>query len=260
MATPKIQATRNYRMFRRSSENRVVTVKEHKRLFNSMKKYGYLACFPIACHRNGSKELVVDDGQHRLTFAEQLGLQVYYTIHDSEFDIAEINSAAKVWVVRDYASKHAANGKQDYQEVIDFSEQHGVPIAMAAGMLSGTTSFGNIRGAFFGGTYKVKDRAWASLVASIYVPITTLSGSVKNVRFLQACMGVCRVKDFEAKRLLQNTQRCRERLISYSTKDAYLDMLEEIYNFGRKQLFGLKAAATMAMRDRSPLDRKRCSK
>lgn len=66
-------------------------------------------------------------------------------------------------------------------------------------------------------------------------------------------MSVCRVPDFDAGRLLQCAARCRERLVSYSTRDAYLGMLEEVYNFGRKQLFGLKSAAVMAMRDRFPI-------
>lgn len=256
MATRKIQATKNYRMFKRSDENRILDLKAHKRLEQSMKKYGFLPCFPIVCQRVG-KDLIVKEGQHRLAFAEALGLTVYWVEDDSNFDIAEINCTPKGWAPKDYALKFAANGNEVYQELLDFSEEHGVTIGLAAAMLGGTVCFNNVRDAFFSGAFKIKDRAWANAVAAIYVPCVALSKSARNARFLQACMWVCRVKEFEAKRLLQNAQRCREKFVQFSTKEAYLDMLEEVYNFGRKQLFGLKAAATMAMRERNACEVKR---
>ena len=37
---PKIHVTKNYRLFERSPENRVVDVAKHKRLARSLKKYG----------------------------------------------------------------------------------------------------------------------------------------------------------------------------------------------------------------------------
>lgn len=252
MATQKIQSTRNYRLFKRSADNRVFDLGKHKRLERSLRKYGFIPAFPIVCSRNGAKQLTVKDGQHRLTIAESLGLPVFWVEDQTDFDIAEINGTAKTWDVKDYAAKYAANGNEHYQEILDFADQHSIPIGIAAGLLAGT-GFTNVRNAYLAGEYKVKDRSFATSVAGIYVPICTLSSAVKNARFLQACMGVCRVPQFEAKRLLQNTQRCREKLVAYSTADAYLNMLEEIYNFGRKQLFGLKAAATMAMRDRNPV-------
>jgi len=51
--------------------------------------------------------------------------------------------------------------------------------------------------------------------------------------------------------MISNAGRCREKLVSYSTKEAYLDMLEDIYNFGRKNLLALKISAQQAMRDRA---------
>ena len=78
-----------------------------------------------------------------------------------------------------------------------------------------------------------------------------MSADVKNVRFLQSVMAVCRVPQFEPKRLLGNAKRCREKLVAYSTRDAYLQMLEDVYNFGRSRLFGLRAAALQALRERN---------
>lgn len=254
--TTKIQSTKNYRLFKRSTDNRVTDVKQHRKLRRSMEKYGFLPCFPIVCYRNGDKQLTVKEGQHRLTFAEQLGLPVHFVETDVDFDVAAINCTPVTWKTKDYALKYSQNGIASYQEGLDFAEQHGIPIGLAFALLAGTVSFRNIWEQFVDGQFKVKDREWAAAVAGIYVPMVTLSKDLKGARFLEACMRVCRVPEFEPKRLLQGASRCREKLVPYSTMDAYLAMLEELYNFGRKQLFGLKAAAMMAMRDRCPLTKK----
>lgn len=249
---PKVQVTKNYRLFTRSDDNRPIDEKKHRRLKLSMQKNGFLEAFPIVCRRNGAKALEVRDGQHRLMFAEFLGLPVYYLVTDQDFTIAEINGTAKVWAIVDYARNYAVAGKTDYQELLDFHELHGIPLSTCAAMMAGTTSFTNISEAYIRGNFKVKDRDWAQQVASLYVPLITLSRQVRSNRLIEACMGVCRVEKFSQKRLLQNAERCRDKLVSYSTRDAYLDMLEEIYNYGRKTLVGLKAESIMAMRDRNP--------
>lgn len=248
----KILNTRNYRLFQNNSgENRPLDIKKHRKLMESMKKYGFLECFPIVVARNGSDQLIVKDGQHRLTIAESLGLPVYYVEDKTNFDVAVVNCAAKVWALRDYAQKHAANGIKPYQEGLEFAELHQLPVGTAFGLLAGTTSFHNYYEQFLDGTFKIKDRAWADAVASIYGPLAGMSAAVRNARMLEACMAVCRVPDFDSRRLLSGAERCREKLLSYSTRDAYLDMLETVYNFGRSKLVGLKATAMMAMRERN---------
>lgn len=254
-ACPRISVTKNYRLFGRSDDNRPLDLKKHRKLESSMKRYGFLASYPIICYRAADKTLVVKDGQHRLAFAETLGLPVYYVVDDADFDVAAVNKAITTWKLADYALKHAANGLDAYQEGLDFAAQYKLPLGTAFALLAGTTSYTNVSNAFVDGTFTVKDRTWADAVASIYAPLVEMAPSVRGARFVEACMAVCRVEEFEPNRLIQNARRCREKLVSYSTKDAYLDALEEIYNFGRKSLVGLKAKAIMAMRARSACQR-----
>jgi hypothetical protein len=251
MAAPKVQITKNYRLFQRSTDNRPADEAKHRRLQKSMEKNGFLEAFPIVCRRDTNKHLVVVDGQHRLLFAESLQLPVYYIVTDQDFSIPEINNSSRGWVVYDYAKNFAERGCVDYQEVLDFHELHGIPIGISAALLSGTTGYSNVSNAFVNGSYAVKDREWAHKVATVYSSLVRLNRSLRSTRLIEACMSACRVDAFNGKRLLQNAERCRDKLVPYSTRDAYLDMLEEVYNYGRKQLFGLKAAATMAMRARS---------
>lgn len=251
MAQKKIQVTKDYRLFERSSENRITNIKKHKKLVDSMKTYGFLPEFPIVVFKNGTGKWKVRDGQHRLMIAESQGLPVYWIEASQDWDVAKINCAAKGWVLRDYAEKFKANGNKHYAEGLEFADEHHLPVGTAFALLAGYTNFSNTQDAFVDGTFKIKDRSWADAVAAIYSPLVALASPVRNARFIEACMAVCRVKDFDANRLLRNVKRCREKLVAYSTRDAYLDMLEEIYNFGCHHLVGLKAAALMAMRDRS---------
>ena len=254
----KIMTTKNYRLFHRhSDDNRPLDLKKHKKLIESMKRYGFLRCFPIVVYRekkNGDR-LIVKDGQHRLAIAETLGLPVYWVEEEIDFDVAFINGTPKGWELRDYAQKYATNGVKAYQEGMDFAEQYGLPLSMAFALLAGTTTFTNCYGPFEKGEFKVRDRKWAESVAGVYVPLVQMSPAIKNKRLVEAVMAVCRVPEFDGKRLLAGAERCREKLVPYSTRDAYLDMMEAVYNFGRKQLVGLKAAAMMAMRDRSAAGR-----
>jgi hypothetical protein len=248
-----ITATKNYRLFHRSEENRALDLKKHRKLYDSMKLYGFLACFPIVCVRDSKGDLIVKDGQHRLAIANELGLPVYYIESTEDFDVAVINCTPKTWALRDYAEKFASNGLKCYQEGIDFSDRFNIAIGTAFALLAGNTSFTNCKPAFIGGTFKVRDREWAERVAAVFSSACALSKQVNNERFILACMAACRVKEFDAARFLHGAERCREKLVAYSTRDAYLDMMEEIYNFNRarKNLVALKILAVQTMRDRA---------
>lgn len=252
----RIQVSKDYNLLKYSDGNRPLDLAKHAKLRASMVKYGFLACFPIIVRRDKDGNLVIKDGQHRFAFAQELGLYFYFFVEEVDFDTAVIIDTAKGWTVRDFAQKWANVGRVDYQEGIDFADKHGLPLGMAFGLLAGTGTFSNVQTAFRVGDFKVKDRDWAIAVAGIYGPLVLLSREVKGARMLEACMAVCRVESFDSRRLLENAKRCRELLVSYSTREAYLDMLEKVYNYGRKQLVGLKAAALMAMRDRSPANGK----
>jgi hypothetical protein len=251
VSTTRIQSTKNYEIFTRSSENRPLCMKKHRKLEESMEQYGFLRSFPIVVVRNDKGHLVIKDGQHRLAIAQSKGLTVFYAVEEVDFDVAVINSTAKTWVLADYAQKHAANGHKQYQEGIDFATQHGLPLGTAFALLAGTTTYGNIERTFVDGTFKIKDREWADAVAGIYAAITRLAPNLGSARFVEACMSVCRVKGFDSKRLLHCAGRCREKLVPYATKDAYLDLLQEVYNFGQQKLVGLKVEAQMAMKRRN---------
>lgn len=246
-----ITITKNYKLFHLSKENRELCPQRHKQLKKSMQQYGFLVSFPIVCVRNPEKKLVVKDGQHRLLFARELGLPVPYVIEQDDFDIAIINCTGKTWSPADYAQKFAANGLRDYERGLAFAERFKLPVTKAFTLLAGYTGYGNVMEDFKSGKFKVKDEDWACVVASTYNAMVGIEGRLKTARFLEACMAVCRVGEFDPGRLIKGAHKRRDKLASYSTRDAYLEMIEEVYNFGKRRLFPLKIAALQAMRERN---------
>ena len=248
-----ITTTKNYDLFTLSDENRNVDLSRHRRLKESMQKYGFLSCFPIACTRNGVSALVVKDGQHRLEIAKELGLPVPYVIEDQDFDVAEVNCTSKPWTIRDYVEKHATNGNAEYIKAMQFAEEYDVPIGWAFGLLSGTASVGNVMRQIQEGTWKSKDRDFALDVATLYAALCTYAPRIKNARLLWACYAVTVTPGFDRKRMMRCADKQREKLVPYSTRDAYLQMLEDIYNHGQRKLVGLRAAALQAMKQRNAI-------
>jgi hypothetical protein len=254
----KITATKNYRLFARSEDNRNLDLRKHKKLYDSMKEYGFLACFPVVVVRDAKGGLVVKDGQHRVAIAEELQLPVYYVEETVDFDVALVNSTPKGWTLRDYAEKWAEHGVAAYQEGLDFSEQHKLPLGIAFALLAGVASWKDAQDDFVKGKFRIKDRPWADRVASIFSATVALSKAVNSQRFISACMAVCRVENFEVERFIHSAQKCREKLVSYATRDAYLEMMEAIYNYNRtqKHTSPLKYLAVQVVKERNPITRK----
>lgn len=253
MATTKtvtLKCTINYKQFRSTKENRTLDLKKHKNLYASMKRYGFLKTSPIAVFKN-CQGYIVKDGQHRLAIAEELGLPVYYIESDVDFDVAEINCAQMGWTVKDYADKWANCGKEDYQRGIEFADRHGLPLGTACAILSGSGSFSQIKKKFELGEFKIRNEQQGEVVATIYTSMSLLSKAIRCARFAEALILVARVDGFDPQRMIDTASKQREKLIPYSTRDAYLGMLEEIYNFRRSQKVPLKFEALMTINKNS---------
>lgn len=251
-AMPKINVTKNYRMFKLADDNRKLNLPKHRKLRQSMQENGFFPWMPVICVRDKGNNLVVRDGQHRLAFAETLGLEVYWVEVSESFDIAQFNGTAVVWNIRDYAETFAKNGKASYVALLEFSERHGIGVAISALLLGGTQTFANIAPAFYAGDFKIKEQHLAESVAEVYVTIVATDKRLKTQRLLEALVAAARVDGFNSRRLLKNLSGCNDKLKQYSTRDGFLEMLEDIYNFRQQTLVPLKINAIQAMRERNP--------
>ena len=249
-----VRSTTNYKLFQRSELNRDTTMRGRKKLVASMKKNGWYRSKPLSAWRDPeTKKLIVMDGQHRLLIAESLGIPVRFVVEPKSFSTAEINNTGKNWKLKDFADLFVRQGLSAYQEGLEFAETYKLPLGAAFALLAGYSSFSNVEIGFKNGKFKVEDKDWAEKVASLRSQMVALSPSLNKQKFTEACIAVCRVPEFDSTRLIRGAERRRDLLVSFSNRDAYLQTMEEVYNFGRKTLFGLKSAALMAMKKRSPI-------
>jgi len=253
---PKIRATKDYRLFHRTVLNRPLNLHGRTDLRRSMEEHGFHPWSPIVCYRDAHGNLQILDGQHRLGFAEKLGIAVFWIEVELSEDcnvvqmVTEINRTSRAWPPSDYARVFAEQGITAYTKGLQFAERHGLAVGTAFALLADKPSFSGIRASFQSGAFAIKDWEFADRVAAMYTRILGMNAKLKNTRFVEACIGVCRVEGFDARRLLRNAERCRDKLAPYSTREAYLDMLESIYNDrARGNLFSLKIEALKAMRN-----------
>lgn len=246
--------TGNYKLFNRSRENRPVDINRRSNLRKSMEQYGWISAYPMHVVRDDKGNLVIVDGQHRFEIAKELGLSVWYVVTDSSVDVAVINNSQKTWTNSDYAGSFAQRGNKQYERLIAFASEHKISVSCAARLLAGTITFNNVSEAFKNGSWKITDEEFATNVCSILNVFSKYGLNYNNRNMVDSVAACCRVKSFSSQRLIHAVGRCPEKIVRYSTREALLGMLEEIYNYGlgEKSKIPLKFQAENAMRSRNP--------
>lgn len=243
-------STNNYGLFCYKDINRPIQTEKHKRLYASMKAHGFIKSFPITVKRKKGK-LEILDGQHRHAIAMQLKLTIYYIEIENDIDIPEINSTQVPWTVQTFIDSYAQAGKQDYIMVKEFKNKYFLPIGECAALLAGTIAYQNVYPQIKNGTYKVKDIAHAERVGSVLSQISQVYKNANKKPFIDAICSICRLKDVELTRLIENIKKHPHIMQPYGTRDTVLTMLEQIYNFGRRTLYPLAINAQNEMKRRN---------
>lgn len=249
-----IHSTNNYGLFRISKDNRDIDLNNpySRSLRKSLQKYGWLSSFPMMV-KSTDEGFVIIDGQHRFSIARELNNQVKFVIDNTDIDVSEINSAQKIWSNEDFLNRWVKHGLKDYFEIKEFSEKHKISVSISASLLAGTYSFSNVRDKFRNGKYKVKTRQHAEKIISQYNSLLAIRPDIKNVNLIKAIYACNYVSGFDPDRLIDTALKYPKLLDAYSRIDDYLDMIEEIYNYGKKtKRVPISFFAKEAMKDRNP--------
>lgn len=256
MAKRTITGTKNYRLFTTVGVgNRPLDPAKHRKLKKSLQQYGFRPECPLICWRNKQGQLEVQDGQHRLALSEELGIPVFYIETEQPLPIADHNGTSVPWSVSDYARQHAEAGKADYREALDFSAQYGLSPGTGFGLLSGASYGKNIVPSIKDGTFKIKDRRFAVRAAGLYKFVRAASRDIcKGERLMDAIVACFRVDGFDERRIEDGAAANPDLLKRHVGRDEYLEMLESLYNFKRREdnRRDLAHDARVAMRDRRP--------
>ncbi len=245
------RSTTNYAMFCGSDDNRPVDLSKRDDLRESMKKYGFITAFPLHTRRQESGRLEVRDGQHRLGIAQELGINVWYTIGDDDIDVGRLHDTSRRWTALDYTLTYIKKGNRNYAEILEFSQKYGISLIRSAALLSGSFTQSNATKLFTSGMTVCNHASNAIDVAETYLAICNLGHNVKRSSLLAAIFACSCVPEFNHNRLRHAATRCRDKLRAYATKEEYIRMLEAIYNYGHGIRIALECLAENAMRARN---------
>ena len=103
--------TLDYELFKFNKLNRNVSEKNVNKIGKSVKKYGWKP-YPILV--NSAYEVI--DGQHRLVYAKQHNLPVYYVVVNgiTSNDCQIMNTTRTSWTVDDYVHYYASQGNASF--------------------------------------------------------------------------------------------------------------------------------------------------
>lgn len=228
-----IQETTNYDRFELLDFNR--DVGKTTALEKSMMAYGWLDPYPMHVVKNGSGKLKIKAGHHRFHVAMKLGIPCKYVIAEDKGEtVHELELATRHWNMNDYLASYCRIGNEHYIKVRHYVEMTGIPIQCSVSMLAGdSAASGNQNDKFKKGTYKVSNEKHAYDVA--YLVLGCAERGVRfarSFRFVQALSSVCRVDEFDLNLFLARVRTQVGMMTVQATRDAYIALIEQVYNYG----------------------------
>jgi len=202
----------------------------------SMKDWGFHPGFPVICRSDGT----VVDGQHRLASAKLAGVAIPFIIDDSvSIDaIRKFGYLSKAWDFQDYIHSHSKSGKEDFQWIKTYIEQHKLGVnTMMYALDLGYCAEAKKR-EFYSGTLSVtqEQRDFLTLLGESLNDFSKhFAGGGKDrshtAPFAGAVIQLLRDERYDHKRMLSKLEYLEGRLRPRTTKAEYIELLEEIYNY-----------------------------
>lgn len=262
MAT--IKTTKNYNLFKLHTLNREVlqTKVGFKNLIASMEKYGFLDSMAITVFRERSGALVIKAGHHRFLAGQKLNLPIKYIIENEDISIHELEKSTTIWRLRDYLYMFVQAGYHSYQVVKAYCDRTGIGLNNAISLLGGQSAgSGNFSDVFKNGTYELSDPQHASVVENVVmhckqcrIPFAT------QASFVAAISKIVWVREFDHNILKHKINTFAYLIEKQSGKQAYIDMLDRIYNRQSKNKIPLSFLADEAAKERADGNLKRNKK
>jgi hypothetical protein len=199
----------------------------------SMRAHGWLEPYPMhVVSRNG--RFFIIDGQHRFKAAQSLGLPVLYVVgnDDTRISVSDINVAQSAWNHFDFACSYANQGNPHYIKLLDFSKRHKLPLGISAKLLmmkeaGRSTCTREIRE----GTFKAVNLQSAEMMADTILRLKRIVVWASNSSFICALIKAVQVRGFDFNVFIQRCESNPGLLVLQPTTDAFLQMIEHIYNY-----------------------------
>lgn len=231
-----VHTTTDYFLFKPIGGNRNINQLHLSRLKKAMSKK-YLFTVIIV---NEKYEII--DGQHRFAIIKELGLPMHYIICHG-YGLAEVhllNENAKTWNADDYMHGYAELGYEDYVKYAEFKEKYKLGHNETAALLLNITSVGGRPDGFYEGLFKIVDIQEATRNIERILLIEPYYTGIRRRAFIKAMLFLFKNHYFEFSEFIQKLRIQPTALQDCVSREQYLVLIEEIYNYKRRNKINLR--------------------
>lgn len=236
----QVHTTNDYFLFKPLQGNRQINKLHLKRLKDAIEK-NYLFTVIIV---NENYEII--DGQHRFECIRELQLPLHYIVCKG-YGLSEVqilNQNAKNWNYEDYLEGYIDLGLNDYKIYKEFKDKYQFGhsecmILLSYQNLTNRESH-NIQIDFKNGNFKVKDFNKAEIIANKIWLLNGLYEGFLRRNFVYAMLRLFKNPDFELTEFIAKLKLQPSALTDCTSIDAYITLIEEIYNYKRRDKVNLR--------------------
>ena len=230
-----VHTTTDYFLFKPIDGNRNKNLLHLNRLRKSIEQ-NYLFTVIII---NENYEII--DGQHRFEIIRELNLPLHYIICNG-YGLKEVhilNQNAKNWNADDYMEAYCNLGYQDYIDYRKFKNKYGLGHNECESLLKNVCTKGSIDD-FYSGKFRITSLQMAEANMQKLLMIKPFYNGYKRRSFIYTMLQLFKNENFSFTEFLQKLKLQPTALVDCGNADAYKLLIEEIYNYRRREKINLR--------------------
>jgi len=227
--------TKKYEIFKYLSGNRDINKLHVNRLKQSMKQK-YLFTIILVNEKNE-----VIDGQHRLEACKDLQLPIRYIIAKGYGleEVQRLNANSKSWNADDYMNGYCNLGYKNYIIYRDYKKRYGFGHNETQALLTGKFTRGKNTG-FNDGNFQIKNLKESIDKAELIIKVAPYYKGYKRRSFIYSLMHLLEKEQFNFDEFIKKLKIQSTKLVDCINQDQYTMLIEDIYNFKRKEKVNLR--------------------
>jgi len=234
----QVHTTTNYSVFKSIDGNRNKNLLHINRLKKSMSENFLFTIITV----NENFEII--DGQHRFDVIQELKLPLNYIVCNG-YGLNEVhilNANSKTWSANDYLEGYCKMGYKDYIEYKNFKEKYGwghneSMIILSEGKMGASK---NIANNFYKGEFKITNLSESYNIAEKIKITGQFYEGYRRRSYVYAMINLFKNKNFVFIEFLQKLKTQPTALCDCTSTDSYVSLIEEIYNYRRREKINLR--------------------
>jgi hypothetical protein len=231
----QVHTTNDYFIFKPIDGNRNKNLLHINRLKKSMAKNYLYTIITV----NEKHEII--DGQHRFDVIQELNLPLHYVVCNG-YGLNEVhilNQNSKTWNADDYLEGYCNLGYNDYIQYKEFKDEYKIGHFECMSILSDNITKKHVEN-FYKGEFKITNYAKGCDTINKIFMLANYYEGYKRRSFIFAMLQLFKNKNFEFTEFLQKIKTQPTALVDCTGISSYVTLIEEIYNYRRREKVNLR--------------------